>query len=431
MSVEPGGIPLRLRRDLTVRIEPRGFILLAISVFTYTISAFVGNEWCYLIPASILAVVLIGVLLPIIEVLTIDAEFSVVCSAVNPQIPELLVSLQRKPEFKLLSTIVPSGYLNARLLLQRRTWNSPSLTPTVVPIPALIESLNHGFDTRLKMPELKRGVYELQHVQISSCFPFAITWCSRLAQPSNNDTNREITVYPQLVPVSGNFHTRLSESEGASGRQLQRWIRPNQSLNFKGLREFTERDSLTHIHWSSTARTGKLLVREFEVESMPHFDVVLDLTANWQEDQFELAVTTAYSLLRYAQWQGFTAELYLVPAASSTALADLLADCPIGLTGEDFAAELLSRVSPLSAGARSHIYDEAEESARHMTTCALNGHRNLVGIQPQKSGSRHTIAIVEYIRAVNTSNTARDPSQLLAVCKALAQLETETELARL
>ncbi len=428
VSNQPGGFPLRMGPLLTLRIEPRGFILFGLSILFYVMSAFVGNEWCYLIPAGILSVVLIGIFLPVIEVLTIDTSFSVVCSPLNPQAPEIRVSIRRKPIFQLFSFMVPSGYLNARLLLQRRGWQGSQSAPLVVPLPGMIESLNHGFDARLKVPALRRGVYELQNVEISSCFPFAVAWCSRLAKPAIDEARREITVYPQVVPVFGNFHSRLSDTDSSSGRQIHSWSRPSQSMSLRGLREFTERDSLTHIHWSSSARSGKLMVREFEIESIAEFDVALDLTAIWSEAQFELAATAAYSLLRYGHLRGFIPQLILLPTAEHELLAELLAHCPGGLAGEEHAAELLARVSPLPESLRKLVYADAQSKPDNS-----NARRSLVGILPgRESGA---IAIVEFGRAISLANkeSGREAaiSDLMRVIKELAQVETELELSRL
>jgi hypothetical protein len=434
----PSGVPFRLGPDLTLRIELRGFILSALSVLFYVISAFVGNEWCYLIPAGVLAVVSIGILFPIIEVMTIDVAFSVVCSPMDPQVPEIRVALKRKGIFRILSFIVPSGYLNARLLLGRRTWRGQSNESASVPIPDMIQSLNHGFEARLKVPSLKRGVYQLQNVEISTCFPFAIAWCSRLAKAGPvDDAPREITVYPQVTPLFGTFHQRLAASDSSSGRQLHSWVRPSQSINLRGLREFTERDSLTHIHWSSSARTGRLMVREFEVESVTEFDVALDLTSIWSEEQFELAVVASYSLLHYGQRQGFTPELYFLPAAESDSLADLLADCPGGLAGEALAAELLARVSPLPEDLRKSAMDDAEETARYMVTSSRNNRRNIIGLLPARSGHKG-VMLVEHTSAVSSTTSDNDKAkarsgflvELLPVKQSLAQVESELELSR-
>lgn len=430
VAIEPGGLPLRFGPFLTLRIEHRGFLLLFLTVLFYVISAFVGNEWCYLLPSGIFAVVLIGIFLPCIEVLTIDVGFSVVCSPLTPQVPEIRVTIKRKAIFKLLSFIIPSGYLNARLLLKRRSWQNLNTAPQIVPIPGMIESLNHGFDGRMNVPTLTRGVYVLENVEISSCFPFAVAWLSRLAHASVQDTRRDITVYPKVIQIYGAFHSKLSESDNATGRHKHSWIRPNQSVNLRGLREFTERDSLTHIHWASSAKSGKLLVREFEVESIAEFDVVLDLTANWSEPQFELAVTTAYSLVRYGQRHGFLPNLHLLPGAESEALADLLSDCPGGLAGEELAAEVLARLAPLPPELRKKVIDDAEVAARCVVADSLNTRRCLLAILPDRSRrGGNAVAFVELARSVNGATDNGAP--LISVARQLVVFESEIELARI
>ncbi len=69
-----------------------------------------------------------------------------------------------------------------------------------------------------------------------------------------------LTVVPRPIPV--NLDLPMASgwgiSEAESGQTRGAGIEP------RGIREYTFGDSLRHVHWPSTARTGKLLVKEFE-----------------------------------------------------------------------------------------------------------------------------------------------------------------------
>lgn len=69
-------------------------------------------------------------------------------------------------------------------------------------------------------------------------------------------------------------------------------------INFHALREYTPGDDRRHVHWKSTARTGELMVRQFEETRRSHVAVALDLAgASYRsDDEFELAVSVAGSL---------------------------------------------------------------------------------------------------------------------------------------
>jgi len=53
-------------------------------------------------------------------------------------------------------------------------------------------------------------------------------------------------------------------SQGKSGYGLSRWAISESSPNAARVREYVTGDSLNHIHWHSTAHTGKLMVKVFD-----------------------------------------------------------------------------------------------------------------------------------------------------------------------
>jgi len=82
----------------------------------------------------------------------------------------------------------------------------------------------------------------------------------------------------------------------------------------RGVREFVHGDSPRLIHWASSARVGRLLVREFEAEGLPGYDILLNLRANWvNREQFELAVSIVHSLMNLGFKLGGAPDLLVVP----------------------------------------------------------------------------------------------------------------------
>lgn len=75
-----------------------------------------------------------------------------------------------------------------------------------------------------------------------------------------------------------------------------------ETMQTSGVREFVNGDRLSRIHWNATAKTGTWKSKEFERESLPRLVLVLDRNkyAYPNKEQFELAVSTAASLLDYA-----------------------------------------------------------------------------------------------------------------------------------
>src|SRR6185295_16015130 len=101
---------------------------------------------------------------------------------------------------------------------------------------------------------VKRGLYTLTGYRIATKFPFALFRKSR-----DVDAPLDIIVYPARVTVPRpppRAHVRGDATANRLGRRGE----------FFGLRERRAGDDRRDIHWKSSARTGRLLVREYEDE---------------------------------------------------------------------------------------------------------------------------------------------------------------------
>ncbi|MFQ5826832.1 MAG: DUF58 domain-containing protein [Dehalococcoidia bacterium] len=110
---------------------------------------------------------------------------------------------------------------------------------------------------------------------------------------------QNILVYPATLELA-NFLLPSGDApgEGAHRRPTQR-VTPNAS----GIREYIFGDSVNRIHWRSTAHTGRLMVKEFELEPSGEIWVILDLYGPTQagtgpESTEEYGVTIAASIVR-------------------------------------------------------------------------------------------------------------------------------------
>jgi len=69
-----------------------------------------------------------------------------------------------------------------------------------------------------------------------------------------------------------------------------------QAEEFIGLRDYRRGDPLKHVHWRSAARTGKLVVKEYQDEHLMRHGLILDSScAAADDDRFEEAVAVAAS----------------------------------------------------------------------------------------------------------------------------------------
>jgi len=110
---------------------------------------------------------------------------------------------------------------------------------------------------------------------------------------------QQVVVYPQTVMIKEwlQFHQMIKGLQHHS--TTTRAQRETTQIN--GVREYIYGDRISRIHWNATAKTGTWKSKEFERESLPKTIVLLDRTAAAYRDaaEFELAVSTAASLLRY------------------------------------------------------------------------------------------------------------------------------------
>ncbi len=118
----------------------------------------------------------------------------------------------------------------------------------------------------LKIPEAKqqrtsyrhtfvrRGLYTLTGYRLATKFPFALFRKSR-----DVDAPIEVLVYPARVTVARPPPRAATRGDAVADRLGRRG-------EFHGLRERRSGDDRRDIHWKSSARTGRLLVREYEDE---------------------------------------------------------------------------------------------------------------------------------------------------------------------
>lgn len=107
------------------------------------------------------------------------------------------------------------------------------------------------------------------------------------------DDRHELFVHPRTVTVPSTSSGLVRDLEGNPTRDLV-----DADLAFHTIREYVPGDSRRQIHWKSTAKTGRLMVRQFEESRRSRLAVVLGTAASEyaDDDEFELAVSAAASL---------------------------------------------------------------------------------------------------------------------------------------
>ena len=113
----------------------------------------------------------------------------------------------------------------------------------------------------------------------------------------------ELFVHPRTVSLGGSSSGFLRDLEGIESRVLS-----DNDVSFHALREYVPGDDRRYIHWKTSARTGKLMVRQFEETRRSHLAIALSTNRNdytaperagavdTGADEFELAVSICGSL---------------------------------------------------------------------------------------------------------------------------------------
>ncbi len=141
----------------------------------------------------------------------------------------------------------------------------------------------------------RRGRYTFSSFRISTKFPFALFSKSRLV-----DADTGVVVYPAVHPVPRAPDPRAlyagDEAPLPRGRRGE----------FHGLHEFREGDDPRDVHWRSSARRGRRMVRENDDEAARRVTIFLDnarpasmssLAEALRDERMERAVSLAASLV--------------------------------------------------------------------------------------------------------------------------------------
>jgi uncharacterized protein (DUF58 family) len=330
-------------------LEKRFWYLVAIVALLYFFAIETKNDWLYLIAAGGVASMILGVLLPLSQIVDLDASCSLPPDAVAGDRLKFRVKLSRRSKRPRFNKFFPIKWIVVRAKLVGLREDGSVLRPITV------DTVINEAWVVAQSPALKRGIYRMEELETYSCFPFGLAWWSRSFDVENaiNIDQPLVTVYARTTGAEGNFLWRL-RAAGTSALMFSATrsasVMPSSSV--RSLREFVTGDSYRMIHWASSAKTGKLLVREFESEGLPGYDVLIDLLAPWKnEEQFELAVSLANSLLNLGFRMGGAPELFVIPDPQSRPdqLPLCLQDVPSSAPGIARWAQVLARVEAISA----------------------------------------------------------------------------------
>jgi uncharacterized protein (DUF58 family) len=107
----------------------------------------------------------------------------------------------------------------------------------------------------------------------------------------------DLFVHPRTVALAGSAAGFIRDLEGMPTTDLS-----SADVSFHALRDYVPGDDRRHIHWKTTARTNKLMVRQFEETRRAHLAISLSINTDEyaSESEFEMAISAAASIGRQA-----------------------------------------------------------------------------------------------------------------------------------
>lgn len=146
----------------------------------------------------------------------------------------------------------------------------------------------HTIAQPLEIPALRRGIVTIGPATTVRSDPIGL-----LRREHAFADVHQLYVHPRTTAIPSTSAGLIRDLEGNPTRRLV-----DADMSFHAIREYAPGDARRQIHWKSTAKTGQLMVRQYEESRRSRMAVVLSVAEREfaDSDEFELAVSCAASL---------------------------------------------------------------------------------------------------------------------------------------
>lgn len=149
-----------------------------------------------------------------------------------------------------------------------------------------------AYERRIKTISLKsnkRGVYTISDVNIAigDIFGYSI-------EEKNIQNFIQIIVYPKIKNIN---EYKFSSTSLYGDNVIKRWIYKD-PLFIRGIREYTMGDRLKDVHWGSSAKMNKLMVKEYDYTSERELIIIINVEYGEQvwSNSYEVEVENAINI---------------------------------------------------------------------------------------------------------------------------------------
>ncbi|MDH4388233.1 MAG: DUF58 domain-containing protein [Fimbriimonas sp.] len=236
--------------------------------------------------------------------------------------------------------------------------------------------------TMYQFTPLKRGRFRWKNLKVTATDALGLT--TKTVEYPTEQT--EIVVVPLPIPVSIELPSSAGWgiNEAISGQAAGAGIEP------RGIRQYAYGDSLRHVHWRTSARTGVLQVKEFQAGSQGAASFVIQRSSNTDVGKGNVSTLDAicgHSLFIAEQMlrQGVSVTFPLMEEERgkkgeaerkeevALLLGTLIADSPATL-----GADLLEAASLLESGATLYVFTSVDDGSLVSALQRLRGRVSVV-----------------------------------------------------
>lgn len=157
---------------------------------------------------------------------------------------------------------------------------------TEISVPLLRPGAHYG--ETVTIPTLRRGIIDIGPVTTLRTDPIGL-----LRREHAQAKVHRLYVHPRTVSVPSTSAGFVRDLEGNPTNRIV-----DSDMSFHAIREYAPGDSQRSIHWKSTAKTGQLMVRQYEESRRSRLVVALSVHSDdyLNDEEFELAVSVTGSL---------------------------------------------------------------------------------------------------------------------------------------
>lgn len=265
----------RRRRFLRLRLTPAGWVFLVAFGLTISAALNTGINLLYMLSAALVSFIVVSYWVAWSSMRKLQVHVTAPRAA------------HREQEVAFSLTIENRKWLTPLGALRIESSNAPGVAL------GYIRAISARAYAKIRVRETfpKRGHYPIPVYTLVSRFPFGLVEAWRIHRNEG-----EILVYPRVHPL------RTSAAEQTSGSRYRSRTVAGDGDEFYSMREYLPGDDLRRISWRTSARMGKLMIRELARQNSRFVLFLLDTRRDPErdgpdfEERFEAAIELVASI---------------------------------------------------------------------------------------------------------------------------------------